>query len=99
MADFNLASSTPTQQDATLASNSFVEGVNNTGFGISPTYVYASEFAVGYALVTTTPTQQAQEMNTLAYLFARPLDNRIVPMRTPLPREVATRTVVVTTLP
>lgn len=97
MADFNQATTSPTSENISgTPSATVAEGANNTGFGISPTYVNADAFAIRFQQATTTPSREEVNASNLRYLFAKPTDSRVVPMRTPLPTEIATRTVVAT---
>ena len=85
MADFNQATTSPTNQSLTVGATPISEGSNNSGFGISPTYVNATEFSSLYLQAATSPASQEVDMGITRYRFAKPLDNRVVPMAIPLP--------------
>jgi hypothetical protein len=85
MADFNQATTVPTSSVLTLLASTLTTGSNNTGFGLSPKYVYGTEFSYTFPQATTAASNLALKQYPIGTYYGRPLDGRSVPYRSPDP--------------
>lgn len=85
MADFNQATTSPSNQSFTVGATAISEGSNNPGFGISPAYVNATEFAGRYLQATTSAKSEQLQLLKVRTYYGRPLDGQLVPFQLPDP--------------